>query len=118
MEVLKNNWTGYGCSTQDREIELTEFQCWILERKNWDEQLNLIRQEELDEFYESKDKELELDIICIEPNNFYNEIEKLLEIEDFDEYFVHMKYINELQNSINLIVNVNEVNLRFRVDVA
>jgi hypothetical protein len=118
MEVLKNNYVCCSNSIKQREIELTEFQCWILERKDWDEQLNFIRQEDLDRFYESKDKELELDIICIQASEFYNEIEELLDIEDFDECFVHMKYINELQNSINLIVNVTGVNQRFRVDIS
>jgi hypothetical protein len=117
MEVLKNNWTGYGCSAQDRESELTELQCWILERKNWDEQLNLIRQDDLDKFYESNE-DIELDMVCIQPSYFYNQIEELLDIEDFDKSFIHMKYIDELQNSINLIVNVNGKYQKFIVDIA
>jgi hypothetical protein len=112
MGILKTNHV-----LQQRDDELTEFQCWIFERKSWDEQLNLIRQEEWDRFLNSKDKDKELDIICIEPSDFYNEFEELLGIYDFDKSFVHMNYIDELKNSINLIVNVNGVNQRFRVDV-
>jgi hypothetical protein len=112
MEVLKISHV-----PQQREIELTEFQCWILERKNWDEQLNIIRHDELDKFYESN-KDIELDMVCIQPSDFYNQVEELLDIEDFDECFVHMKYIDELQNSINLIINVDGKDQRFRVDIA
>jgi hypothetical protein len=118
MEILKSNWTVYSNSVQQRDVELAEFQCWILERKNWNDDLNIIRQEELDKFLKSKDEDRELDIIYIELNDFYNEFEQLLGIYDFDESFVSAKYIDKMENSINLIVNVNGIEQTFRVDVA
>lgn len=112
MGILKIN------NVSSKEIELTEFQCWILERKNWDEQLNIIKQEDWDRFRNSKDEYRELDIIYIDTNDFYNKFEQLFGIYDFDENFVSMEYIDELQNSINLIIDINGVSQRFRIDVA
>jgi uncharacterized short protein YbdD (DUF466 family) len=115
----EENCTNYQLNNDlsDRNIEYIEFISWILEQSHLDEQLNVIRQEEWDRFWESEDKDDEIDMEIVQAGDFYKEFEKLVGIDDFDECFVHMKYINELQNSVNLIVNINGINQRFIIDV-
>jgi hypothetical protein len=104
-------------NTPDKDSEYTEFLCWILEKTEWDNEITIIRQEEWDRFWNSDIEDDEMDMGIVYASDFYNEFERLVGIEDFDECFVHMKYIDELQNSISLIVNVNGKDERFRVDV-
>lgn len=99
----------------DRDIEYTEFLCWMLECRNWDNEIAIIKGEEWDRFWESKIEDDEIDMKIVQASDFYEEFEKLVGIDDFDECFVHMKHIDD--NSVNLIVNVNGRNERYYIDV-
>jgi hypothetical protein len=101
-----------------RDEELTEFLCWIIEQSNWDHEIAIIRQESWDTFWNSEDKyEKDIDMEIVQASDFYEVFERIIGINDFNECFVHMKYIDEMQNSINLIVNVNDRNQRFIIDL-
>jgi hypothetical protein len=99
-----------------RDIEYTDFLCWILEQTNWDNQLNIIKGEEYERFMESDDKEDEMDFVMIESKDFYEEFKKITGINLLsDENFVSTKYIDN--NSVDLIVKVNGINKRYIIDV-
>jgi hypothetical protein len=116
---LEENCTGYQLNSNlsDRDIEYTEFLCWMLEQSDWDYEIAIIKESEWNRFWESKIEDDEIGMEIVQASDFYDEFEKLVGIDDFDECFVHMKYIDELMNSVNLIVNVNGVNQRFIIDV-
>ena len=101
-----------------KEDELIEFQCWLVEQYDWDNEIIIIKEDEWDRFFSSKIEDDEMDMKIVQADDFYGEFEKLVGIEDLDESFVHMKYIDEVQNLISLTININGKDEKFMIDVA
>jgi hypothetical protein len=111
--IIKNEYY-----TSPRDEELTEFLCWMLEQNDWDHEIGIIRSEEFDRFWNSKIEDDVMDMKMVQADNFYEEFEKFIGINDFDECFVHMKYIDYICcNSVSLIMNVNGILQRFIIDL-
>lgn len=102
-----------------KDVEYTEFICWILEQQTWDNDLIIVKGHAWDKFWESDIKdEQDMDMEIVESNNFYKQFEKLFGIDIFDEdNFVSMKYIDDGQNDMNLIVKDNGINQRYVIGV-
>lgn len=105
-----------------KTIEYTEFLCFILEQTEWQNDLIIIKQEEWDRFWNSKDSdEKDMDLIIVQAKDFYDEFEKITGIDHwkFEECFVSTKYIDErTYNTMNLIIDVDGKRERFIIDVA
>lgn len=100
-----------------KDEEYTEFLCWILEQKNWEYDIAIIRKEDWDNFYNSDD-EMDMKMTIVETKNFYNEFRKISNVDLFDEdCFISMTYIWDNQNDVNLIVKNNGVNERYVISI-
>jgi len=100
-----------------RDVEYTDFLCWILEQANWDHDLTIIKQEEWDRFYNSNNEEDEMKMNIVDSSQFYEKFKEISSVDILknEDCFVSTKYIQG--NSVNLIVNVNEKNERYVIDI-
>jgi hypothetical protein len=99
-----------------KDVEYTEFICFILEQRNWENDIMIIKGEEYDRFTESDIEDDIMDMYITDSDEFYNEFKKVSNVDMMDEdCFVSMKYINK--NDINLIVRANGMNQRFVIGV-
>jgi hypothetical protein len=105
-------------SMPTRNNDLIEFQCWVAEQTELDNEIIIIKEDEWDRFFSSNIEDDEMDMEIVQADDFYEEFEKLVDIKDFDENFVHMEYIDEVQNLISLIININGKDEKFMIDVA
>jgi hypothetical protein len=105
-------------SIPTRNDDLIEFQCWLAYQNEWDNEIIIIKKEEWDRFFESKIEDDEMDMKIVQADDFYEEFEKLVGIYDFDECFVRMNYIDEVQNLISLTININGKDESFMIDIA
>jgi len=103
----------------ERYEEYTEFISWILNQKEWDNQLVIIKGKEYTNFMESDDKNDVMDMETVDSNNIYKEFKRILGVDIFneEEYFVSAKYIDRARNDINLIVEIDGNNERFIIGV-
>ena len=101
-----------------RDIEYTDFLCWILEQKNEGYDVCIIKGEDYDSFMNSEE-EIDMKMIIVEAKDFYKEFRKVSNVDLFDEKcFISMTYIYENQNDVNLIVkDGNGINKRFVIGI-
>ena len=100
-----------------KDIEYTEFLCWILEQRDWENDIMIIKGNEYDRFMESDNNDdEEMDMKIVESDNFYNQFKEITNVDIMNENnFVSMKYIS--RNDINLILRANGMNQRFVIGV-
>lgn len=118
-QEIKESDVEYNSTLTDRDIEYTDFLCFLSEhgKDNWDNELVVIKSEEYDRFYKSEVENDEMQMIMIEPDNFFKDFQEISGIDNFDKDFVSAKYIDEQENSINLMVNIKGRNERYIIDV-
>lgn len=90
-----------------KEIEQTEFTCWVM--NHVDEDLNLYNQEE----YKNENYD---NVIACDGRTLYDKIG--IDILDLEECFVGAYIEDKWTNSIKLIVRVNGEEIGFVIDVA
>lgn len=61
---MKNNI--YQNQISQRDDEYTEFLCWILEQRDWENDIMIIKGQEYDRFMESDNEDEEIDIKIVE----------------------------------------------------
>lgn len=100
-----------------KDIEYTELLCWLLEQKNWEYDLTIIKGEHYDAFMNSDD-EVDMKMKIIEAKDFYKEFRKISNVDIMDEScFISMTYIDDSGNDVNLIVNDNGINKRYIIGI-
>jgi len=100
-----------------KDIEYTDFLCFILEQKENEYDICIIKGESYDKFIDSDD-EVDMEMVIIEAKDFYEEFKKVSNIDIMNEKcFVSMTYIDENENDVNLIVNNNGINKRYVIGI-
>lgn len=101
-----------------KDIEYTDLLCWILEQKENEYDICIIKGENYENFMNS-DEEVDMDMVIIEAKDFYKEFRKISNIDIMDEScFMKMLYIDGSKNDVNLIVqDDNGINKRYVVGI-
>jgi len=100
-----------------KDIEYTEFLCFMLEQKEWKYDICIIKGEHYDNFMNSDD-EVNMKMTIIKAKDFYKEFRKISNVNIMDEdCFVSMAYIDDSENDVNLIINDNGINKRYVIGI-
>lgn len=106
----------YQSTISQKDIEYTDFLCWILEQRDWENDVMIIKGKEYDRFMELDNEDEVMDMQIVKSDKFYDEFKNISSADIMNEdNFVSMKYIS--RNDINLIVRANGMNQRFVIGV-
>lgn len=105
-------------SEQQRQDEHLEFICWILEQKNFDNDIMIIKGEEYDRFMDSNIEDDEMNMIIVNAENFYSKFKETTNVNLIDiDNFLSMTYIDEGRNDIEIILNIDRIEERFIIGI-
>ena len=102
----------------EREDDHLETLSWINRNKHPDFPFMLVKGDEYDSFMQSDDEDCIMDRQIIEGDEFYIKFKKITGIDLMElDNFISMKYIDEAQNDIELVVRVDDNNKIFVIGV-
>lgn len=105
-------------SEQQRQDEHLELICWILEQKNFDNDIMIIKGEEYDRFMDSDIEDDEMNMIIVNTENFYSKFKEITSVNLIDiDNFIGMTYIDKGNNDIEVILNIDGNNERFIIGI-
>jgi hypothetical protein len=121
MEKESFSIKDYYDSLSQKQLERMDFEDFLLDAIKWQEDVIIIRGEDMDEYKKigMKDDDYEIKMQYTDGIDFYKKFKEItgVGLEEFDKDFISAKYIDlETENSMNLIIKVNGINQRFIID--
>ena len=110
-EEFKQFCINHNNSLSQKTIKYTDFLYFLLEQSNWNNQIVIMKEES---YYKNEDELNEGDIIMCSTYKFYDKFGQ--DMWEFERNFISAKYIDDLENTMKIIVKANGENERFIID--
>ncbi|WP_252241611.1 hypothetical protein [Clostridium sp. ZBS18] len=92
-----------GKKITDKQIQYTEFLCFLMNKNEDCEDIQIME----DNDYEN--------VVVFEPYEIYDVLET--DIFEFKDNFVSAKYIDKLEEQMDIVIRVNGIEKKYRVEV-